>query len=106
MTIPLVGHVIVLGYLATIAISAVESAIMVGGLSALGAALFSIGVPKDSVLQYETAVKADGFLVMAHGTADEMARAKTILGTTNPTRLDVHAAGKAAQPVDQLAAVS
>jgi hypothetical protein len=47
-------------------------------------------------------VKADGFLVMAHGTADEMARAKAILGTTNPSRLDVHAGLKAAAPADNL----
>src|SRR5271163_317080 len=91
MTIPIVGHVIVLGYLAAMAISAIESALVVGGLSALGAALYSIGVPKDSVIQYETAVKSDNFLVMAHGAAAEIARAKTILGTANPSRLDVHA---------------
>ena len=53
MTIPVVGHVVVLGYLAAMAISAVETAVMVGGLSALGAALYSIGIPKDSVIQYE-----------------------------------------------------
>ena len=96
LTIPVVGHVIVLGYLAAVAISAVESAIVVGGLSALGAALYSIGVPKDSVLQYEAALKADSFLVMAHGTAEEMARAKVILGTANPSRLDMHAGVNAA----------
>src|SRR3984885_1633373 len=76
MTIPVVGHVVVLGYLASMAIAAVESAVMVGGLSAIGAALFSIGVPKDSVINYEAAVKADGFLVMARGSAAEMTRAK------------------------------
>ncbi len=96
MTIPVVGHVVVLGYLATVAISGIESAIMVGGLSALGAALYGIGVPKDSVLQYETALKADRFLVMAHGTADEVARARTILGTATPLRLDVHAGANVA----------
>lgn len=96
MTIPVVGHVVVLGYLATVAISGIENAILVGGLSALGAALYSIGVPKDSVLQYETALTADSFLVMAHGTAEEVARAKTILGTTSPVRLDVHAGANAA----------
>ena len=96
MTIPLVGHVVVLGYLATVAISGIESAIMVGGLSALGAALYSIGVPKDSVLQYETALKADRFLVMAHGTAEEVARAKTILGTVSPLSLEVHAGANSA----------
>lgn len=102
MTIPVVGHVIVLGYLAAMAISAVETAIVVGGLSALGAALYSIGIPKDSVIQYEAALKADDFLVMAHGTAAEMARAKTILGTANPSRLDVHAGVKVEEPADHL----
>ncbi len=98
LTIPVVGHVIVLGYLAITIISAVESAVVVGSLSALGAALFSIGVPKDSVLQYETAVKADGFLVTAHGTAEETARAKAILAVLNPLRLDMYGATKAEAP--------
>jgi hypothetical protein len=103
MTVPVVGHVVVLGYLATIAVSGIENAVVVGGLSALGAALYSAGIPKDSVVQYETALKADNFLVMAHGTAEEMERAKAILGTSKPSRLDMHASMKAAAPADQLA---
>jgi hypothetical protein len=99
MTIPVVGHVIVLGYLATMAISAVETAAVVGGLSALGAGLYGMGIPKDSVIQYEAALKADSFLVMAHGTAEEMARAKAILRTANASRLDVHSGMKADQLV-------
>jgi hypothetical protein len=100
LTIPVVGHVVVLGYLAAIAISAIESAIMVGGLSALGAALYSIGIPKNSVVEYETALKADGFLVMAHGSAVDIARAKTILATANPSRLDVHTGANEPEPAD------
>jgi hypothetical protein len=96
MTIPLVGHVVVLGYLATVAIAGIENAAIVGGLSALGAALYSVGIPKDSVLKYETAVKEDSFLVMARGTPEEVARAKALLGTINPSRLDVYAGAKAA----------
>ena len=102
MIIPGVGHVVVLGYLATMAISAIETAFVVGGLSAIGAALYSIGVPKDSVIQYETALKADNFLVMAHGPAEEIARAKAILETANPSRLEVHAGMKAVDPADGL----
>jgi uncharacterized membrane protein len=96
MTIPIVGHVVVLGYLATVAIAGIENAAIVGGLSALGAALYSVGIPKDSVLKYETAVKEDSFLVMARGTPEEVARAKALLGTINPSRLDVYAGAKAA----------
>ena len=100
MMIPGVGHVIVLGYLANVAILGIENAAVVGGLSALGAALYSIGIPKDSVIQYETALKADSFLVMAHGVAADIARAKAILATGSPSRLDVHSGVKAAEPGD------
>lgn len=61
------------------------------------ATLYSIGIPKGSVIQNETALKADSFLVMAHGTAEDMARAKTILGTSSPARFDVHAGAKAVE---------
>src|SRR5471032_1388083 len=96
VTVPVVGPVVVVGYLAAIALSALETAAVVGGLSALSAALYGIGVPKNSVIQYEAAIKADGFMVMAHGTAEEMARAKTILGAASPTRLDMDAGVTAA----------
>jgi hypothetical protein len=100
LAVPVVGHVILLGYIAATVISAAEGALVVGGLSALGAALFSIGIPKDSVIRYEAAIKADRFLVMAHGGADEMARAKAILGTTHPSSLDVHTGVHAREPGD------
>ena len=90
LTIPVVGHVMILCYLASIVVSAVEGAIMVGGLSALGAALYSAGIPRDSVVQYEQAVKADGFLVIVHGLAEELMRARAILALGNPSRLDLH----------------
>ncbi|MGV8862973.1 MAG: general stress protein [Pseudomonas sp.] len=90
LTIPVIGPVMVLGHLAAIVVAAVEGAILVGGLSALGAALYSIGIPKDSVIQYEQAVKADGFLVVAHGGTDEMARSKAILESSNPASIYLH----------------
>jgi hypothetical protein len=96
LSIPVFGHVIVLGFLAATIISAIEGAVVFGTLSALGAALYSIGVPKDSVIEYEAALKADGFLVMAHGSPEEIARAKTILLSGKPTQVDVHADGPAA----------
>ena len=103
MFIPIVGHVVVLGYIATMVISAIEGAVVVGGLSALGAALYSSGIPKDSVVAYETAIKADQFLVMAHGPADEMARAQAILDTLNPVRVDHHECVPVAESVKQTA---
>jgi hypothetical protein len=91
VTVPVLGQVVVLGYLATMAIGVLETAAVVGGLSALSAALYGIGIPKDSVIQYETALKADGFMVVAHGTAEEMVRARAVLSKTGPKSVDLHA---------------
>ena len=90
MTVPVVGSVVVLGHLAAMVFAAIQGAVVVGSLSALGAAIFSIGIPEDSVIEYEEALKADGFLVVAHGPVDEMERAKTILEAMEPARLDLH----------------
>jgi heat induced stress protein YflT len=90
LTLPGIGQIMVLGYLATIVVSAVEGAIMVGGLSALGAALYSAGIPRDSIIQYEQAVKANGFLLVVHGAVEELVRARAILALGNPSRLDLH----------------
>lgn len=90
LTIPVVGHMVILGHLATMVLGAAEGAVVTGGLTALGAALYSVGIPKDSVLAYETAVKADGFLVVAQGSPEEVAKARTLLDAERPSRLDVH----------------
>jgi hypothetical protein len=58
---------------------ALEGAVLVGGASALGAALTMIGVPKDSVIKYETALKAEKYVLIMHGDAAEVAKARTIL---------------------------
>jgi hypothetical protein len=94
MAVPVVGHLVILGYMAAIGFAAIENAVVVGGLSAIGAMLYGLGIPKDSVLQYETDLKADNFLVMAHGTEAEATRAKAILSTESPLRLDTHAGAK------------
>lgn len=90
LTIPVVGHVIVLGYLAATIASAIEGAAVIGGLSMIGAALSSIGIPKDSVMTCEAAVKTDSFLVMAHGTAEEMLRARVILDAASAFSVDAY----------------
>jgi len=101
VTIPFVGNVVVLGYLVATLISAIEGAVVAGGLSVLGAALYSIGIPKDSVIAYEAAVKANGFLIMAHGSAEETARAKSILDDLKPSRVDFHACSSPQSPLKQ-----
>jgi uncharacterized membrane protein len=89
--IPGLGPILVAGPLVAWIVGALEGAVVVGGLSALGAGLYSIGIPKDSVVKYEAALKSDKFLLLAHGTADEVAKARDILQTTQATEVAVHA---------------
>lgn len=95
--VPGVGPLLVAGPLIGWIVGALEGAIVVGGLSALGAALFSQGIPKNSILQYETALKTDKFVLIAHGSAEEAVRAREIISRTNPESLGEHQISHAAE---------
>ena len=88
--IPGIGPVLVAGPAVAWIVGALETAVVTGGVSALGAGLYSIGIPKDSIVKYETALKADQFLLILHGTAAEVAKAKNIVETTHPAQLSLH----------------
>ena len=57
--IPGIGPVLVAGPILAALVGALESALVVGGLSALTAGLVSLGIPKDQSIKYEAAVKAE-----------------------------------------------
>jgi hypothetical protein len=79
--LPGIGPVIVFGPLVSWIASALKGAVRLGELSVLGTGLHSIGIPKNSITQYETALKSDKFLVVAHGASDAIAKARSILET-------------------------
>src|ERR1700684_4600928 len=80
--IPGIGPILVAGPLVAWIVAGLEGAAVVGGVSAIGAGLFSIGIPKDSVIKYDAALKTDKFLLVVHGTPDAVERAKHIVGGT------------------------
>jgi len=88
--IPGLGSLVVFGPLVIWVVAALEGAVVVGGLGALAAALYSLGIPEDSCLQYETAVKSDKFLVITHGTEDQVVEAKSILHMAGAQHIGVH----------------
>jgi len=51
-----------------------------GGLSAIAVGLIHLGVPKEEVIKYESAIVADQCLLIANGTSEDLARARLILG--------------------------
>jgi hypothetical protein len=77
--LPPLGVVAMAGPIVSILVSAVEGAVLVGGLSAIGAALSRLGVPKDQVIKYESALKVDKYVLVVHGSLDEIEKAKSIL---------------------------
>ena len=82
--IPGLGPILAAGPVVAWIVAGLEGAVVVGGLGALGAGLYSIGIPKDSIVKYETALKTDKFLLIVHGTAAEVAKAKDIFERTGP----------------------
>ena len=88
LIIPGIGPVVAAGSVVSYIIAALEGAVVVGGVSALGAGLFSIGIPKNSVVKYETSIRAGKFVLVAHGTAEEVAKARDMLKTSVAEQID------------------
>lgn len=96
--IPGLGPLLVAGPLVSVIVAGLQGAVTIGGLSVLGAGLYSLGVPKDSILKYETALKSERFVVVVHGSAAELAKAKDIL-THMGHEVQVHSAEAREVPV-------
>ena len=77
--LPGLGLLAMAGPVVSALVGALEGAVVVGGLSALGGALTQIGVPKDQVIKYETALKADKFVLVVHGSAEDAATVRSLL---------------------------
>jgi len=88
--IPGLGPILVAGPLVAWIVAGLEGAVVVGGVSAVGAGLVSIGIPKDSVLKYDVALKTDKFLLIVHGTPDAVDKAKDIIAGTEHSYYTVH----------------
>ncbi|MDQ6947892.1 MAG: DUF1269 domain-containing protein [Actinomycetota bacterium] len=84
--VPGVGHIAIGGYLLFMVIST--------GLGATGGALWgamtAVGIPNDGIPKYEADLRADHFLVIAHGDPFEVERARDLLEQTTHERLDHH----------------
>jgi len=88
--IPGLGPLLVAGPLVGWIVAGLESAAVVGGLSAIGAALYGLGIPKDSILRYEGELRTGKFLLIAHGSLEDANRAKAILAHSAHETLEHH----------------
>ncbi|MBK9305678.1 MAG: permease [Nitrospira sp.] len=80
-TISGIGPVLIAGPLLGWVLGAIEVPVVADGITAIGTALKSMGIPKDSVLSYETALRFNKFILLVHGTAEEVAHAQNIVQT-------------------------
>jgi uncharacterized membrane protein len=88
--IPGIGPILAAGPLVAWIVGALEGAALVGGLSALGAGLYSIGIPKDSIIEYETQIKVGKYVLIAHGSQDEVSKTKGALASTSHQGMKEH----------------
>ncbi len=85
-----IGPVLIAGPLLGWILGALEETVVTGGMTAIGAALANLGIPKDSVRNYETVLKSSKFILLAHGTAEEVAHAQSIIQTKRAHSIGTH----------------
>jgi hypothetical protein len=91
LSIPGVGSVVVAGPFVAWIVDALEGAIVVRGLCALGAGLISFGVAKENAATYESCIESGKFLLIVHGTYEEIRRAHILLKSANAETVATHA---------------
>ena len=97
--LPALGAFMVLGPLSGMIAGAVGGA----GVGALINGLVTLGIPRDQALKYQEKLQAGEFLVVVHGSANEVARAHEILDGGVHTNLTMHGMALEAAKDDAMA---
>ncbi len=88
--IPGLDTVVIAGPLVKTLLTVLEGAVVISGLSTLGAALYSLGIPQDSVVRYEAAIKSSHYMLIVHGDHSELERAYELLVTGAARDMTIH----------------
>ena len=88
--VPGLGPLIVAGPLSAALLGGVEGAAVGAAGGGLLGALFGWGVSKQHILKYEENLRGGKYLVVAHGSDNEIERARNVLEDTRPSELNVH----------------
>jgi len=101
--VPGFGPLLVVGRLATILLAGVEGALLGAATGSLLGALANWGIAEEQILDYEKQVQSGKHLVIAYGTAEEVAQAHAILQGTAVGAVRVHAGARAERPPEAVA---
>jgi hypothetical protein len=87
--IPGIGRVLMAGPMTVWAISAMQES-EAEELTAVGAGLYSLNIPRASVRRYESAIKSHKLLLIAHGSPQELLKSREVLRVSRPDEMDLH----------------
>ena len=90
--VPGLGPLIIAGPLSGRVVAELQSPMIVGGVSVLGASLMALAVPGRQASKYETAVLADQLLLVVQAPGLEAVRDFQVLKDAGPLELEMHAA--------------
>lgn len=90
LAIPGIGPVFVAGSLAATMLAGVEGAALGGSAGGLFGGLLGLGVSKNKIIKYSESIAAGKYLVVAHGTAQDVAQAREILLGASSAPVEVH----------------
>jgi Heat induced stress protein YflT domain len=86
--IPGIGRVLIAGPLTVWVVGALREPIE--DLTAVGAGLQAINIPKAGIRRYESALKMHKLLLIAHGSTQEVLKSRDVLRAGRPAEMDVH----------------
>ncbi len=90
--LPGVGPIIIAGSLTAALAGGVEGAVVGAAAGGIFGGLAAWGISKQHIIKYEETVKAGQYVVVAHGSPEEAAKAHAILQGTGAAELTAHSA--------------
>ena len=80
---PDTGALLVIGPVSLWVVAVIDNSAIFRNLSVLGATLYSMGLSKDNLQDYEEALRKGSYLLIVHGPSQEVTQAKRILKSAN-----------------------
>jgi hypothetical protein len=88
--IPGMGPLLLGGPIVPAILGAHDGAAVFGDLNAVGVGFYRIGIPKQSIRRYERAIRQGRYLLIVHGTEEEVMRAGRIVSSTGAELVALH----------------
>jgi uncharacterized membrane protein len=88
--VPGFGPLLVAGPLAAALLAGIEGTVAGAAGGGLLGALLGWGISKKHILKYEEVIKGGDYLVIAHGSEEEVKRAHAVLDNTKADELNMH----------------